>query len=201
MSTGTRRRTQAERRSASRAALLAATARAISRSGYAQLSLQAVAADAGYSRGAVYHQFADKEALVLATVQWVHETWYAEVAPVAADESLTPLERLIEVARRHAVYCRQRDIAAVMTMLRVEFAGRDTPIGDAVRAETAAIVEAIRVLILAGRQAGEIPPGPPAAVLALAVEAAGEAGVMALAGRPAHDQEIAARIVRGLVLG
>lgn len=44
------------------------------------------------------------------------------------------------------------------------------------------VVAGIRQVILAGRRAGEIPPGPPAAVLARAGRAAVEAAVIALAG-------------------
>src|SRR5215217_1886228 len=76
------RRTQAERRARSRAALLEATARGISRVGYGHLVLEEVAAAAGYTRGALYHQFRDKDALVLTTLEWVHDTWYAEVGSV-----------------------------------------------------------------------------------------------------------------------
>jgi len=74
--------TQADRRARSRAALLEATARGISRVGYGHLVLEEVAAAAGYTRGALYHQFRDKDALVLTTLEWVHDTWYAEVGSV-----------------------------------------------------------------------------------------------------------------------
>ncbi len=80
------RPTQADRRARSRAALLEATARGISRSGYANLVLADVAAEAGYTRGALYHQFRDKDALVLATLDWVYETWYAHVGSIFDEE-------------------------------------------------------------------------------------------------------------------
>ena len=65
------RRTQAERRATTRAALLEAAARGLSRSGYGNLVLEQVAAEAGYTRGALYHQFSGKEELALAVVDWV----------------------------------------------------------------------------------------------------------------------------------
>jgi AcrR family transcriptional regulator len=193
------RPTQEQRRARSRAALLEATACAISRSGYGNLSLAAVASDAGYSRGALYHQFADKDALVLATIDWVRERWYAEVAPALDGGDRTPVELLVELARRHAVFCR-RDIAGVMAALRVEFAGREHPIGEVVDAETEAIVGLVSGIILAGRRRGDIPPGPPAAVLARAGVAAVEHAIIALAGRHEDDEQIAERIIRGLFL-
>jgi AcrR family transcriptional regulator len=191
------RLTQAGRRARSRAALLEATARGLSRVGYSNLKLDAVAADAGYTRGALYHQFADKDALVLATVEWVHETWHAEVGSVF-EEDVPPVEALVELARRHAVYCR-RDIAGVMTALRVEFGSRDHPLGDAVRAEMIDLIGRVRELIEAGREDGSIPPGPAASTLAAASLAAIEGAVIGLAGRTLDDEEVAERVARGLL--
>ena len=191
------RPTQADRRARSRAALLEATARGISRRGYANLALADVAAEAGYTRGALYHQFRDKDALVLATLDWVYETWNAQVGSVF-DEELPPVEALAELAGRHAVYCR-RDIGGLMVKLRVELAARDHPVGEAVRAQIRELVWRVRGLIVAGRDDGSIPPGPPATVLADAVMSAIEAVVIALAGRPGDDEELARRVARALV--
>jgi len=191
------RLTQADRRARSRAALLEATARALSRVGYGNLNLGAVAADAGYTRGALYHQFADKEALVLATVEWVRETWFDEVGTVF-DEDRAPVEALVELARRHAVYCR-RDIAGVMAALRVEFVAADHPIGGALRAVMLELIARVQRLIEAGRADGSIPPGPPAFALASASLTAIEGAVIALAGHPGDDEEVAERVARGLL--
>jgi hypothetical protein len=46
---------QAERRARTRDALLDAAARGLSRYGYADLALERVASEAGYTRGALYH--------------------------------------------------------------------------------------------------------------------------------------------------
>ena len=60
-----KRRTQAERRQETREQVLAAAARVFARSGFHGTSLDAVAEEAGFSRGAVYYNFADKEELFL----------------------------------------------------------------------------------------------------------------------------------------
>jgi AcrR family transcriptional regulator len=60
-----KRRTQAERREETRDDLIAAAARVISKRGFHGTSLEAIAEEAGYSRGAVYYNFADKEELFL----------------------------------------------------------------------------------------------------------------------------------------
>jgi AcrR family transcriptional regulator len=60
-----KRKTQAERREETRELLLAAAARVFARRGFHATSLDAVAEEAGFSRGAVYYNFADKEELFL----------------------------------------------------------------------------------------------------------------------------------------
>ena len=80
------RMSQAERREQSRSALLESAARGLSRYGYGKLRLEDVAHDAGYTRGALYHQFKDKEDLALAVVDWVGESWIREVGDPARDE-------------------------------------------------------------------------------------------------------------------
>src|SRR5256885_2890782 len=83
----TRRRfTQAERSARSRGALLESAARGLSRYGYGNLVLEQVAREAGYTRGALYHQFKDKEELALAVLHWTDETWRREVGALAEQE-------------------------------------------------------------------------------------------------------------------
>ena len=60
-----KRLTQAERRDETRDQLIAASARVFSRRGFHGTSLEAIAEEAGFSRGAVYYNFADKEELFL----------------------------------------------------------------------------------------------------------------------------------------
>jgi AcrR family transcriptional regulator len=60
-----KRRTQAERREETRGQLLAAAARVFARRGFHATSLDAIGEEAGFSRGAVYYNFADKEELFL----------------------------------------------------------------------------------------------------------------------------------------
>jgi AcrR family transcriptional regulator len=60
-----KRRTQAERRHETREEVLAAASRVFARKGFHGTSLDAVAEEAGFSRGAVYYNFADKEELFL----------------------------------------------------------------------------------------------------------------------------------------
>ncbi len=191
------RSTQAERSARSRSALLESAARGLSRYGYGNLVLEQVARDAGYTRGALYHQFKDKEELALAVVEWVNETWWSEVGGLIEHQP-DPAAALIALARGHAVYCR-RDVARVMMALRVEFSAQEHPVGREIERISKNLVKRCARLIDAGRRVGSIPPGPPARAVALAFWGALEGAVIALAGQAPHDELLAARAAAGVL--
>jgi AcrR family transcriptional regulator len=191
------RRRQADRRARTRSALLEAAGRGLSRYGYANLVLGRVASEAGYTRGALYHLFANKEDLALAVVKWVEETWNAEVGQPAAEEA-DPVEALLAIARGHAVYCR-RDVASVLMVLRVEFTGQDHPVGQAIREIVDRLEADCAEWIAAGRSSGAIPPGPPPRETARAYLVVLEAVGIELAGQAPYDTQLAERAVRGVL--
>lgn len=197
MHVSTDRPTQAERRARSRSALLEAAARGLSKYGYGHLRLEEVAREAGYTRGALYHQFRDKADLALAVIEWVNENWMREVGDPAT-RAADPVSELLALARGHAVFCR-RDIARVVMALRVEFSGHEHPVGREIERIYEAGIERVARLIRAGRSDGSIVPGPPARTAALAFMGALEGTVIALAGQAPHDEELAARAVSGVL--
>jgi AcrR family transcriptional regulator len=191
------RATQAERSARARSALLESAARGLSRYGYGNLVLEQVAREAGYTRGALYHHFDDKEDLARAVVEWVDQTWRREVGRLV-DEQPDPVAALIALARGHAIFCR-RDLARVAMALRLEFSGRDHPVGREVERVSESLVRRCAHLIGAGRRARSIPPGPPARAVALALVGALEGAVIALAGQAPHDELLAARATLGVL--
>jgi AcrR family transcriptional regulator len=76
------RRTQADRSAATRDALVAAARQLFAAHGFAEVSVDAIVAAAGVTRGALYHQFADKTALFDAVLEAVE----ADVARRLAEE-------------------------------------------------------------------------------------------------------------------
>ena len=93
------RRTQADRSAATREALIAAGRRLFAAQGFTEVSTDAIAAEAGVTRGALYHQFADKMALFEAALDAVEADVAARLArEVAAVGQSDPVE-----AMRHAV--------------------------------------------------------------------------------------------------
>ncbi|HYZ28353.1 MAG TPA: TetR/AcrR family transcriptional regulator, partial [Thermoleophilaceae bacterium] len=177
--------------------MLESAARGLSRYGYGNLILEEVARDAGYTRGALYHQFKDKDDLALAVVRWADETWRREVGETADGEP-DPVSTLLAIARGHAILSR-RQIARVAMALRVEFSGQDHPIARELERVGEGLVRRLVRLINAGRRDGSIPAGPPARAVALAFVGAMEGAVIGLAGQAPHDELLAARAVAGVL--
>jgi len=189
--------TQAERRARSRGALLESAARGLSRYGYGNLKLEEVAREAGYTRGALYHQFRDKEDLALAVIAWVDDAWMREVGEPARRHG-DPVAELLALARGHAIFCR-RDVAKVIMALRVEFSGQDHPIAHELRRISEGGVKRVARLVTAGRRSGAIPPGPPATAVGHAFLGALEGTVIGVAGQPPHDEVLSARACAGVL--
>mgnify|MGYP003653551484 CR=1 FL=1 len=96
----TPRRSNPERSAAMRARLVAAARRVFVTHGYADTGTPAIVAEAGVTRGALYHHFPDKQAILRAVV----EAESAEVAGAieAADTSaMSALERLLAGAEAY----------------------------------------------------------------------------------------------------
>jgi AcrR family transcriptional regulator len=68
-----KRRTQVGRSAATRAALISAARPLFAERGFAGVGTEAIAHDAGVTRGALYHQFADKTALFEAVYEAIEE--------------------------------------------------------------------------------------------------------------------------------
>jgi AcrR family transcriptional regulator len=89
------KRTQAERSATTRGALVAAARRLWAERGYAAVGTPEIATAAGVTRGALYHQFADKAALFLAVVEDVETDVTQRIAErVAASGAQDPAAAL-----------------------------------------------------------------------------------------------------------
>ncbi len=84
--TPTQRRTQAERREGTIAALLDATVACLAERGYAATSTAAVCAEAGVSQGALFRHFPSRQALLVATAEHVAARNVADFRATAAAE-------------------------------------------------------------------------------------------------------------------
>jgi len=81
-----RRRTRAEQREHTRLCLVKAAAKVFSRRGYEKASLDEVAEEAGFTKGAVYSNFKGKEDLFLATIDAHFDQRLESIKRVLADD-------------------------------------------------------------------------------------------------------------------
>jgi AcrR family transcriptional regulator len=136
--------TRAERQQATRAALLRAATRSICEHGMDGASIDQIAAEAGYTKGAFYANFASKEELFLVILD---EKFAAEIARLEA--TMIGSERPVEQARHAAEdFLAYVDSDPEWPRLYQEFAthaARD----EAFRAEFAARQRALRARLAA----------------------------------------------------
>jgi AcrR family transcriptional regulator len=106
------RRTQAERSDATRGALIAAARELFARNGYAGVGTEEIVRAAGVTRGALYHHFGGKEALLEAVYEQIEVEFLQRIgALVGPQEETNPLgaladgaEAFIEASRDPEVY-------------------------------------------------------------------------------------------------
>jgi len=93
-----RRLTQAEAKAQTRGRLLAAGAKVFAQKGFAGASLEEIAELAGYTTGALYHHFANKEKLFLELLEtgWSRQiaNWTDAASKVFEDEATDPFDAL-----------------------------------------------------------------------------------------------------------
>jgi AcrR family transcriptional regulator len=105
------RRTQADRSAATREALIAAARRLFAAQGFAEVATDAIATEAGVTRGALYHQFADKVALFDAVVDAVEADIVARLAAQAAAAGVSdPVEAMRQSVRSWLEICAEPEI-------------------------------------------------------------------------------------------
>ena len=112
-----KRRTQTERSTATRGALVAAARRLWSERGYAAVGTPEIAAAAGVTRGAMYHQFADKAALFLAVAEAVESDLTARLAEhVAASGAGDPAAALHAAIDGWLAACEEPEVRQVLLL-------------------------------------------------------------------------------------
>lgn len=78
------RRTQAERTAATRASLIDAGRKLFGERGFADVGTQEIVAEAGVTRGALYHQFDDKKGLFVAVYDDIEQRVVQQIATAVA---------------------------------------------------------------------------------------------------------------------
>ncbi len=194
------RRTQAQRTAATRATLIAAARKLFAEHGFSDVSTEAIVAEAGVTRGALYHQFADKTELFAAVYEQVETDLVAAVLARSSDPLPSgPMEAMRIAARHFLDLCAGPDVAqialidapSVLGWQRWRDIGAKYGLGVIENLLTQAIAD------------GSIPPQPTRAAAHILLGALDEAALYAArADDPANAREemhtVCERIIAGL---
>src|SRR5579875_3042178 len=109
--------TQAERSATTRTALITAARRLWGERGYAAVGTPEIAQAAGVTRGAMYHQFADKTALFAAVAETVEEEVIARLADaVAAAAPPSPADAMHAAADAWLEIAAEREVRQLILL-------------------------------------------------------------------------------------
>lgn len=192
-------RTQAERSAATQRALITAARRLWGERGYAEVGTPEIAEAAGVTRGAMYHQYADKAALLRAVIEAMDQELIERIqAIVAAAEPRTPGETM------HAMADAWLDIAGEPEIRQLILVDAPSVIGWVEYREMSLrhSVAAAEELLGAAIEAGEIRPQPIRPLAMVLLGAFDEAAMyMAEAADPNHAREEIGAVIRDLIDG
>jgi AcrR family transcriptional regulator len=110
-----RRRTQGERSEATRGKLIAAARRLFAEGGYAAVGTEEIAQAAGLTRGALYHQFDDKAALLEAVYEQIEEELTRDIAAGAMSTS-DPIVALKLGAAAFLDHCLEPEVQRIVLL-------------------------------------------------------------------------------------
>jgi AcrR family transcriptional regulator len=137
-----------------RDAFLDAAQRLIQSKGYEQMALQDVLDDLDASKGAFYHYFGSKEALLAAVVDRMIGVATASMEPVTTDLDLTALEKLRRMFASLAAWKGQRT-DLMIEMVRVWFSDANAVVRDQLRIGTQArLTPLLATVVRQGKEEG-----------------------------------------------
>ena len=157
-----RRGPKAERREATRAALVAAARELFAERGYAAVGTEEVVQRAGVTRRALYHHFADKGALFRAVFEQVEEELVARAAAAASDAP--PAKRLEAAVGAFLDACLDRDVQQIVLQDGFSVLGFETA-SQIDEAYALGSIQALLELAISEGQIAEQPVEPLAQIL------------------------------------
>ncbi len=193
------RRTQRERTEATSSSLVAAARRRFGADGYAEVGTERVAREAGVSRGALYHQFADKTELFAAVLDQVEaeieQRMIAAVTGCSPDDTAT---LLLVGADAFLDACAEPDIQRIVLIDGPSVLGWERWREICLRHS----VGLVAALLADGMERGTIPNQPVDPLTHVLVGAVDEAALyIARAPDPVQARSDIGEVLRGLVAG
>jgi AcrR family transcriptional regulator len=145
-----------QRSDRTRATLIEAATTLLLDKGYAGTTLALLAQKVRMTKGAIYHHFADKEALLRAVVEHVRRTWEREVGahvPQAGD-ALARLGALFDHQAR--LIDKEPALCLLVTGLTLQSRSLGRDLATVVEGITADLAELVRGILADGQRAGTV---------------------------------------------
>ena len=181
---------QATRSASTRAKLIRAARRLFARNGYAAVGTEEIVRRAGVTRGALYHQFADKQDLFLAVYEQVEQELTARVAATLGEVS-SPFAALRAGIRLFLDACSTPEVQRIVLTDGPAVLGWEVWREVAERNGLGLIEAAVGAAI----EAGEIAELPQAALAHLLMGALDEAALLVVR-EPESSEAVAATLER-----
>ncbi len=139
-----------------RAALIEAATTLLLDRGYEGTTLALLAQRVRMTKGAIYHHFADKEALLRAVIEHVRRTWEREVGAriPAGGDALERIGALFEHQAR--LIEKEPSLCLLVSGLTLQSRSLGRELADLVEGITADLTELVRGIIVDGQRAGAV---------------------------------------------
>ena len=194
-----KRRTQAERSAATQEALIAAARRLWTERGYADVGTPEIAREAGVSRGAMYHQFADKADLFSAVAEAVEQDVTQRLAERVATAGVTDPVKALQTASEAWLLVSQEPEVRQILLVDAPVVLGWARLRDLLQRYGLGLTE---TLLDAAMRAGRLRRQPTRPLATVVLGALNEAAMhVAAADDPAKAYEEVAAVVRDLLDG
>lgn len=143
--------------------IIRAARRLFARKGYANAGLEEIAKLAGFTKGAVYHFFRSKQALLLALLQDIEERSVAQTArELASAVDVPAMDKLVRFNSLQARWAeRNPDDLAVLMWVSIESANSKSAVREQVGRIYGRIDETLTRIVEEGKTTGEFPADLP----------------------------------------
>lgn len=169
-----------------RSVLLQTATSLLLQKGYAGTTLALLAHEVGMTKGAIYHHFADKEALLRAVIGHVRATWATEVGAHIAPHG-DAVERLGALFDHQALLIeREPSLCLLVNGLTLESASLGANLADEIERLSADFAELVRRILVEGQRAGTIRTDLDVKAMARAIVAIVKAISCSRAGDPSR---------------
>jgi AcrR family transcriptional regulator len=127
------------------------------RYGYTETSLEQVADEAGFTKGAVYYYFKTKEALLVYLLDRIRERSILRTQEYLREHTGTAVDKLVAFVQKQAIWAAKHpDDLVILILTSLQFRETDTPARQSVRAYYDVMTQVLTEIFTDGVRKGEL---------------------------------------------